>query len=146
MCELEGRSGRDGGACFVYLFFVSACEYYNKRRGVLAVRGILDLARAETGRVSGLNRCCYCRRRLPCKSSSTCLSILSYISNGNGGAFLFFGGLDCSAGRYREAHRIYLQLYLVAGGYHEAKWIFRLVGIAKRTEYTCPRLLQSIWL
>ena len=34
MCELEGRSGRD----VVFCCFVSACEYYNKRRGVLAVQ------------------------------------------------------------------------------------------------------------
>ena len=38
MCELEGRSGRGGGTCFVFVFFLSACEYYNKRRGVLAVQ------------------------------------------------------------------------------------------------------------
>ena len=34
----KGGRGGVGGACFVFVFFLSACEYYNKRRGVLAVQ------------------------------------------------------------------------------------------------------------
>ena len=121
----KGGRGGMGGLASCVCFFLSVCEYYNKRRGVLAVQA----------RPRGAS----CTRDPGSSEGRDRQSLWSAAVTAGGG---------CLANPAAPVYLYYL-IYLMATAelsYFLFAWIVRLVGIAKRTEYiyNCTLWLEGI--